>query len=102
MDAQLKKGLLDQCVLAVLNKEDSYGYEIISKLSKVVEVSESTLYPILRRLEASGMLSTYNVEHSHRFRKYYRITELGRYKLFESHSDWRELTKIYQFIIGKE
>lgn len=102
MDAQLKKGLLDQCVLAVLTKEDSYGYEIIFKLSTIVEVSESTLYPILRRLEASGLLSTYTIEYANRLRKYYKITDLGKYKLLESRNDWQELKHIYQFIIGKE
>lgn len=78
MDSQLKKGLLEICVLAALAKQDSYGYQIIKDVSQVIEISESTLYPILKRLEASRDLETYSVEHNSRLRKYYRLTDSGR------------------------
>ena len=81
MDIQLKKGLLEVCVLAVVEWQDSYGYQIMKDLSACVEISESTLYPILRRLEASGYLTTYSVAHNGRLRKYYRITSLGKRRL---------------------
>ena len=77
MDAQVKKGLLEYCVLAELQKKESYGYQIIRDLSVCIEISESTLYPILRRLESGGYVDTHNVEYHNRIRKYYRITRSG-------------------------
>ena len=71
MDIQLKRGLLEICVLCALLHEDSYGYKIIKDVSEYVEISESTLYPILRRLEAAGALTVYSAEHNGRLRKYY-------------------------------
>ena len=102
MDIQMKKGLLDVCVLALLKKGDSYGYELISALSKVVEVSESTLYPILKRLEGAGQLVTYSREHGGRLRRYYSITNFGRTRLSEFEQDWKEMKKISDFILGGE
>ena len=98
MDIQLKRGLLDVCVLAATAKQDSYGYQIIRDVSPYVEISESTLYPILRRLECSGLLSAYSMEHNGRLRKYYRITPAGRQRLNEFAVEWRELMKIYDFV----
>ena len=69
MDAQLKKGLLDVCVLVALQERDSYGYQIIKDVSPIVEISESTLYPILKRLEAGGFVTTYSKEHNSRLRQ---------------------------------
>ncbi len=77
MDIQLKKGLLDVCVLSAIRKEESYGYKIISDLAPYIEISESTLYPILRRLESSGAVKTRCVEHNGRLRRYFRITLTG-------------------------
>ena len=62
MDTQLKKGLLDVCVLSVLRREESYGYKIISDIAPYIEISESTLYPILKRLEATGAVTTRSKE----------------------------------------
>ena len=78
MDIQLKRGLLDVCVLAAIKQEDSYGYKIIKDMKPYVELSESTLYPILRRLEAAQLLSVHSAEHNGRLRKYYHITEQGQ------------------------
>lgn len=102
MDAQLRRGLLEACVLSALNRHDSYGYQIIRELEHCVEISESTLYPILRRLEAAECLEVYSVEHSGRLRKYYRITAAGRARLAGYIQDWAEIRTIYQFIIGGE
>ncbi len=102
MDVQMKKGLLDICVLSVLAKGDSYGYQIISDVSRGVAISESTLYPILKRLESGGALTTYSVAHNGRLRKYYRITDAGRAKIAEFLDSWHEMQAIYDFISGKE
>ena len=99
MDIQIKKGLLDVCVLAVINKKDSYGYQIIKDASICIEISESTLYPILKRLEAGGCLSTYSMEHNGRLRKYYRITALGKHRINDFFEEWSELERINKFIM---
>lgn len=101
LDAQMKRGLLDACVLSVLERQDSYGYRIVRELSGCIEVSESTLYPILRRLEGGGALTTYSVEHGGRLRKFYRITPEGRRQLSAARKDWEEILRIYEFIRGE-
>lgn len=98
MDAQLKKGLLEFCVLAVLQKSDSYGYQIVKDVSNCIEISESTLYPILKRLEVNAYLKTYSVEHNGRLRKYYKITESGIGHIKEFLNDWQQVMNIYHFI----
>lgn len=102
MDIQMKKGLLDVCVLTLLKRGDSYGYKLMTELSEVVEMSESTLYPILKRLESGGQLYTYSREHSGRLRRYYSITERGRNRLKEFEEDWKEMQTIGAFIRGGE
>ena len=99
MDIQLKRGLLDVCVLTAIKNEDSYGYKIIKDIKPYVEISESTLYPILRRLESSNMLTVYSVEHNGRLRKYYSITDQGRQRLKDFAEEWNEIYSIYQFVI---
>jgi len=99
LDTQLKKGLLETLVLASLKYEDSYGYKIIQDVSQVVDISESTMYPILRRLEQQKLVKTYNTEFNSRIRKYYRITELGEARLNESQDEFRQLKKIYDYIL---
>ena len=98
METQLKRGSLDVCVLTALLRQDSYGYQIIKDLKDVIEISESTLYPILRRLEKNGYLTTYNVEHSGRLRKMYRISKLGAERIMEYLEDFKELIKVYEYI----
>lgn len=98
MDTQRKKGLLDICVLAILSRGPSYGYQIIGEVSKCIEISESTLYPILKRLEQSGSLHTYRQEHHGRTRKYYEITDTGRNKIAAFLDEWEEMKQIYYFI----
>ena len=98
MDIQLKRGLLEICVLASLLAGDSYGYQIIKDTSPYIEISESTLYPILKRLEAANCLTVYTKEHNGRLRKYYRITSQGRQRLTEFKQEWDEIMTVYQFI----
>lgn len=100
MEIQLKKGLLDIVVLSSLIRQDSYGYKIIQDVSSVIEVSESTLYPILRRLELGDFLSTYNVEYGGRLRKYYKLTQAGMNKIKAFLEEWSELKSIYEFILA--
>ena len=98
MDIQLKRGLLDVCVLAAIKNEDSYGYKIIKDLKPYVRLSESTLYTILKRLEAANMLTVQAVEHGGRLRKYYRITGSGLRRIEEFKAEWKEVISIYQFV----
>lgn len=98
MDVQIKKGLLEACVLTVLKNKDSYGYQIIRDISSCIAISESTLYPILKRLEGGGYLTTYSLEHQGRLRKYYKITELGEKKIETFLQDWNEVMRVYRFI----
>ncbi len=102
MDAQLKRGMLEVLVLSVLDGEDSYGYQILKDVSGCVEITESTLYPILKRLEISGCLTEYSVEHNGRLRKYYRITQAGRNKIDEFLGEWHGVMDVYKFIIGRK
>ena len=102
MDVQLKRGLLDVCVLAAIKFEDSYGYQIIKDMKPYVEISESTLYPILRRLEAAELLTVRPVEHSGRIRKYYHITPAGLERIRAFMEEWEEIMSIYQFVVRGE
>ena len=102
MDSQLKRGLLDVCVLAAIKNEDSYGYQIIKDMKPYVELSESTLYPILRRLEGANMLTVYTVERNGRLRKYYHITEQGIKRIGDFKEEWKEILAIYQFVSREE
>ena len=98
MDQQLKRGLLDVCVLAAIKNEDSYGYKIIKDLKPYVALSESTLYTILKRLEAARMLTVRTAEHDGRLRKYYHITQAGLERIEAFKTEWKEMILIYQFV----
>ena len=98
MDTQLKRGLLEICVLAVLQRADSYGYKIIKDTSTLLAITESTLYPILKRLEQAKFVSVYSVEHNSRLRKYYRITPDGEQRVLDFLVEWDDMMKIYEYI----
>lgn len=98
MDIQLKRGLLDICVLSAIKSEDSYGYQIIKDISPYIDISESTLYPILRRLELSNLLTVRATEHNGRLRKYYHITSAGLERIEAFKEEWKEMMLIYQFV----
>ena len=102
MDVQLKRGLLDVCVLAAIKNEDSYGYKIIKDMKPYVELSESTLYTILKRLEIADMLTVRSAEHDGRLRKYYHITAAGLERIEEFKREWQEMLAIYQFVTKEE
>ena len=102
MDIQLKRGLLDVCVLSAIKDEDSYGYKIIKDVKPYIELSESTLYTILKRLESAKMLTVYSVEHEGRLRKYYRITKVGLSRIETFKEEWREVMSIYKFVTKED
>ena len=102
MDIQLKRGLLDVCVLAAIRNNDSYGYQIIKDMKPYLELSESTLYTILKRLESAKMLTDKMVEYQGRLRKYYSITEQGISRIEEFREDWEEIQSIYRFITRED
>ena len=98
MDIQLKRGLLDVCVLAAIKGDDTYGYKIIKDMKPYIELSESTLYTILKRLETANMLTVRTAEHGGRLRKYYRITDNGVKRIEEFKKEWQEILSIYKFV----
>ena len=102
MDIQLKRGLLDVCVLTAIKKEDSYGYKIIKDLKPYLSLSESTLYTILKRLETGGLLTVKTAEHNGRLRKYYHITPAGIQRLEDFKAEWKEIMSIYRFVIKED
>ena len=102
MDIQMKRGLLDVCVLAAIKNEDSYGYQIIKDIKPYIDISESTLYPILRRLEAADMLTVRSAEHNGRLRKYYHIEAPGLKRIEDFKEEWKEIMSIYSFVAREE
>ena len=102
MDVQLKRGLLDVCVLSAIRNEDSYGYKIIKDMKPYTEMSESTLYTILKRLEKADMLTVRTAEHNGRLRKYYHITEAGTKRIEEFKNEWREVMLMYRFVTRED
>ena len=102
MDPQLKKGLLDACVLASIAHEDAYGYRVTQEAVALLGASESALYPVLRRLEKQGCFETYSREFAGRLRKYYRVTPLGLERLRESRTQLREVSRVIDYIMKDE
>jgi PadR family transcriptional regulator PadR len=102
VDIQLKRGLLDVCVLAAIKDGESYGYKIIKDMKPYMDLSESTLYTILKRLETANMLTVRTAEHGGRLRKYYRITEVGLQRIEEFKEDWKEILSIYRFVTKED
>lgn len=102
MDIQLKRGLLDVCVLAAIKSSDSYGYKIIKDMKPYIELSESTLYTILKRLESADMLTVRTAEHGGRLRKYYHITDAGLERIENFKSEWEEIMAVYRFVTKED
>ena len=102
MDIQLKRGLLDVCVLAAIKDEASYGYKIIKDMQPYIKLSESTLYTILKRLELAEMLTVQTSEYGGRLRKYYHITSAGIRRIEEFKEEWKEIVSIYRFVTKED
>ncbi len=94
LNVQFKKGVLNLCVLALLDRQDMYGYELVQAISNQIEISEGSVYPLLRRLTKEGYFTTYLKESTEGPpRKYYQITDLGRQNLKELRQDWKNFIK---------
>lgn len=102
MNIQLKKGVLELCVLSVLSKKDCYGYELVSELSKNIAISDGTIYPILRRLTTDGYFTNYLQESQEGPpRKYYRLTELGFQTKDQLEREWLDFqNSVNNIILG--
>lgn len=98
MDPQMKRGFLDACVLATMVSKESYGYQIIKDLPKTLGISESTLYPLLKRLEARKLIQVRKAEHNGRLRKYYSLTASGHAELVGFVADKEEVMDVYRFV----
>lgn len=102
MKTQLRKGTLEMCVLAVLAQEDSYVYEIVSRLAQSMEISEGTIYPLMRRLQADAWVSTYFTESpTGPARKYYTLTAAGREALVRMCSEWEGFVREINHVLGR-
>lgn len=100
MTYQLAAPLLDACVLGVLAKEDAYGYTLTQKVMEVVDISESTLYPVLRRLQKEECLVTYDQPYQGRNRRYYRITDPGKERLAFYRQEWEFYKEKIDTLLG--
>lgn len=98
MDAQMKRGFLEVCVLSSLAEHDSYGYQIVKDVPAVLNLTESTLYPLLKRLESAQALVTYSIEHNGRLRKYYQLTDEGRRRIEEFCNDWPDIEALHTYV----
>ncbi|RZJ44661.1 MAG: PadR family transcriptional regulator [Brevundimonas sp.] len=100
IEIQLKKGVLTLCVLALLNRRESYAYEIASTLSDAIDMGEGTIYPLMRRMQSDGQVETYLVESSAGpSRKYYRLTDAGRRALEAQRSEWRGFVRAVETLL---
>ncbi len=99
MGFKIESSLLDACALAVLSRGDTYGYEITQQMKNAIGISESTLYPVLRRLQKEGLCQTYDQPHQGRNRRYYRITAKGQEKLAEYREQWTAYKKAIETLL---
>lgn len=103
MNVQFKKGVLELLVLSLVKRKDCYGFELVTEISKDIDISEGTIYPLLKRLKDEGGLETYLLESSGGPpRKYYRITERGRELQDKQENEWREFTKRVDRVLQNE
>jgi PadR family transcriptional regulator PadR len=102
LQVQLRKGVLEMCVLVMLAPEDGYAYDIASRLAEDIGMGEGTIYPLMRRMQSEGLVSTYLQEsNSGPPRKYYQLTEKGRTVLNERITDWREFSSAVSKILAR-
>jgi len=101
VQVQLKKGVLELCVLALLSRGDAYGYEIAGRLAKGIEMGEGTIYPLMRRMQADGLVETYLVESSAGpSRKYYKLTAVGHASFAAQKTEWSAFSTAVNEILG--
>ncbi len=103
MNVQLKKGVLELCVLSVLSEKDCYGYELVNEISKNIKISDGTIYPILRRLTQEGYFTTYLQESQEGPpRKYYKLTDLGHETKHKLTAEWFDFVKAVSSIVKED
>ncbi|MCL2547127.1 MAG: PadR family transcriptional regulator [Oscillospiraceae bacterium] len=103
MNIQFKKGVLELCVLSLLAKRDRYGYDVSESLSKHIDISDGTVYPILRKLKSDGFVTTYLVEESGGPpRKYYSLTDLGQEEFMQTRDEWLNFAETIKKLIKGE
>lgn len=100
MEAQMKRGFLEACVLAAVSGEESYGYQIVKDVPASMGLTESTLYPLLKRLEKAECITARSAEHNGRLRRYYRITDTGHERIAEFLAEWPSVQEIYRYVKG--
>ena len=101
VQVQLKKGVLELCVLALLSSHDSYAYEIASRLAEGIDMGEGTIYPLMRRMQSDGLVETYLVESpSGPPRKYYKLTEAGKASFVAQKAEWAAFSRAVESILG--
>ncbi len=100
MNSQMKRGILDMCVLSLVNRKDCYGYELVNRISECMQVTEGTIYPLLKRLKDKGSIDSYIVESQEGPpRKYYNITEKGRTQKEQQENEWYSFVKAVNMIL---
>lgn len=104
MNSQMKRGTLELCALSVVSRGDCYGYELVNRISKCMEITDGTIYPLMKRLKESGMIDSYIVESTEGPpRKYYKITDNGRLELNKLSDEWFEFAEsINQLLKGED
>ena len=103
MNSQMKRGTLEMCALSVVSRGDCYGYELVNRISKCMEITEGTIYPLMKRLKDSGLIDSYIVESNEGpTRKYYKLTEAGREELDRLTEEWFELTQSIERLLKGE
>ena len=103
MNIQYKKGVLEICVLSRLYREDCYGYDVSEFISKRIDISDGTVYPILRKLKSDGLVTTYLSEESGGPpRKYYKLTDLGKKEYLSAKSEWLDFIKVVESLLKEE
>lgn len=100
MDSKTRRGFLEACVLTAVNERESYGYQIIRDVPAALGLTESTLYPLLKRLEAAHCISVRSAEHNGRLRKYYRTTDEGKARIADFLADWPDIEAVYRYVAG--
>ena len=103
IQVQLKKGVLELCVLALLMRHDSYAYEIASRLAEGIDMGEGTIYPLMRRMQWDGLVDTYLVESAQGPpRKYYRLTQAGKNSFAAQKAEWQTFARAVEAILAEE
>lgn len=99
----MKRGTLEMCALSVMSRGDCYGYELVNRISRCMEITEGTIYPLMKRMKDSGLIDSYIVESNEGPpRKYYKLTGAGKEELEKLSEEWFEFTKSVERLLKGE